>query len=81
MGTIHIKASHRGRLHADTGTPAGQPIPAAALAKAAHSPNAAVRRRAVFAENAKHWHHGGGGAAHHTAVAALIARHAKHGHS
>lgn len=57
--SIHIKASHKGLLHKDTGTPAGEHIPAKKLAKAEHSEDPAVRKRAVFAENAKHWNHGG----------------------
>lgn len=56
-GGIHIKASHKGLLHEDTGTPKGKKIPADKIEKAAHSKDAAVRKRAVFAENAKKWHH------------------------
>lgn len=56
---IHIKESHKGLLHKNLGVPAGSPIPAGKLAKAANSDNAAVRKRAVFAENAKHWNHRG----------------------
>jgi len=56
---INIKPSHKGLLHRDTHTPAGEHIPAGKLAKAEHSEDPAVRRRAVFAENSKHWHHGG----------------------
>ena len=55
---IKIKPSHKGLLHKNLGVKAGKPIPAAKLAKAANSKDAAVRKRAVFAENAKHWHHG-----------------------
>lgn len=55
---IHIKPSHKGLLHKDLGVPAGKPIPAGKLAAAKHSDNPAVRKRATFAENAKHWHHG-----------------------
>jgi hypothetical protein len=56
---IHIKKSHEGLLHKDLGVATDKPIPAKKLAKAEHSENAAVKKRAVFAENAKHWHHGG----------------------
>jgi hypothetical protein len=56
---IRIKASHKGLLHKNLGVAAGKPIPASKLAKAKNSSSAAVRKRAVFAENAKHWHHGG----------------------
>lgn len=55
---IHIKASHKGLLHKNLGVPAGKPIPAAKLAKAKNSSDPAVRKRATFAQNAKHWHHG-----------------------
>lgn len=54
---IHIKPSHEGLLHEDTGTPAGKPIPESKLEDASESQDPKVRRRAVFAENAKHWHH------------------------
>lgn len=57
---IHIKKSHKGLLHKDTGTPAGEPIPAAKLAAAKNSSDPAVRRRATFAVNAKHFDHSGG---------------------
>lgn len=57
---IYIKPSHRGLLHRDTGTPMGKKIPAAKLKKAERSKSAKVRRRAVFAENQKKWHHGAG---------------------
>lgn len=52
---IHIKSSHKGLLHKDTGTPSGQKIPEKKIKKAENSTNPAVRKRAVFAENAKHW--------------------------
>ncbi len=56
---IHIKASHKGLLHRDLGVKAGAPIPAKKLAAAKNSDSAAVRKRAVFAENAKKWAHKG----------------------
>jgi len=55
--TIHLKASHAGRLHRDLHVPLGQPIPAAKLEEALHSDDPAERKRAQFAENAKHFHH------------------------
>lgn len=58
---IHIKASHKGLLHKNLGVASGKPIPAAKLAKAKNSSSAAVRKRATFAENAKHWNHSGRG--------------------
>lgn len=53
--SINIKPSHKGLLHKDLGVASGKPIPAAKLEKAAHSSDPAVRKRAVFAENAKKW--------------------------
>lgn len=57
--SIHIKPSHKGLLHADLGVKQGSPIPAKKLEKAENSGSAAERKRAVFAENAKHWNHKG----------------------
>ena len=65
-GGIHIKPSHKGLLHEDLGVPegkksrrsGGKKIPAKKLKKAENSKDPAVRKRAVFAENAKKWHHG-----------------------
>lgn len=54
---IHIKPSHKGLLHKDLGVPQGNSIPTAKLRAATHSPNPKVRRRAIFAENAKGFHH------------------------
>lgn len=56
---VEIKPSHRGLLHRDLGVPVSQPIPAAALESAENSDSAALRRRAVFAENAKGFNHRG----------------------
>lgn len=56
---IHIQPSHKGLLHRDLGVKQGEPIPGKKLEKALHSEDPAVKKRAVFAENAKHWHHGG----------------------
>lgn len=55
---IKIKPSHKGLLHEDLGVAQGKPIPAGKLAKAKKSKNPAVKKRAVFAANAKKWHHG-----------------------
>lgn len=54
-GSIHIKPSHKGLLHKDLGVAAGKKIPEKKLEKAKHSSNPAERKRATFAENAKHW--------------------------
>lgn len=49
-----IKPSHRGLLHKELGVPQGKEIPEKKLEQAAHSDNAAERKRAVFAENFGH---------------------------
>jgi hypothetical protein len=49
-----IKPSHRGLLHKDLGVPQGEKIPEAKIEAAKHSPDKAVRKRAVFAENFGH---------------------------
>lgn len=54
-GESIIKPSHKGLLHDDTHTPAGEKIPQSKIKKAAHSEDPAVRKRAVFAENAAKW--------------------------
>lgn len=54
---IEIKPSHKGLLHRDLGVPQGQPIPESRLEAARNSPDPKVRRRAVFAENAKKFNH------------------------
>jgi hypothetical protein len=56
---IHIKPSHKGRLHRALGVPEGQPIPASKIAAAKNSSSSAVRKEATFAQNASHWNHGG----------------------
>lgn len=56
-GSIKIKPSHKGLLHKDLGVKAGSPIPEKKLEKAKNSSDPAVRKRATFAENAKHWSH------------------------
>ena len=58
-GGIHINPAHKGLLHKNLGVAADSPIPESKLESAENSSDPAVRKRAVFAENAKHWHHGG----------------------
>jgi oligoendopeptidase F len=53
--TIKIKKSHKGLLHRDLGVATGKKIPEAKLATAKKSKDPAVRKRATFAESAKHW--------------------------
>lgn len=59
MASIHIKKSHEGRLHTNTGTPQDQKIPMERLQAAKHSDSAAIRKQATFAINQRSWHHGG----------------------
>ena len=47
----------KGALHRDLGVPQGDKIPAKKIEKATHSDNETLRKRAQFAENAKHWQH------------------------
>lgn len=59
-GGIHIKPSHKGLLHKDLGVLAGEPIPEGKMEKAKAHASPAEKKRIVFAENAKKWHHGKG---------------------
>ena len=52
---INIKPSHKGRLHENLGVAKGKKIPAERLESAKHSKNAAVRKQANFALNARKW--------------------------
>ncbi len=54
---IHIKKSHKGALHRDLGVAQGKPIPVSKIKAAENSPDPAVRRRAQFADNARHFKH------------------------
>lgn len=54
---IHIKKPHEGLLHTDLGVKSGNKIPEAKLEKAINSSNPTIRKRAVFAENAKSFKH------------------------
>jgi hypothetical protein len=56
-GKPAIDPAHKGRLHEDLGVAADKPIPEAKLEKALHSTDPAEKKRAVFANNAKKWHH------------------------
>lgn len=53
-GGVHIKPSHRGRLHRDLGIPEGKPIPMAKKLAAKKSPNPRIRKEANFAVNFGH---------------------------
>lgn len=56
-GKINIKPENKGKLHKALGVPADKKIPEAKLAKAAKSSNPVLKKRAVFAENAKSFDH------------------------
>lgn len=51
----------KGALHKQLHVPSDKPIPSGKLDKALHSDNETLRKRAQFAENAKHFHHAEGG--------------------
>lgn len=53
-GGVHIKPSHRGRLHRDLGVPEGEKIPMAKKEAAKHSKNPRIRKEANFAVNFGH---------------------------
>lgn len=55
-GWIKGAIKHPGALHRDLGVPQGQKIPASKLAKAAHSSNPTLRRRANLAKTLKGMH-------------------------
>ncbi|MGH7749609.1 MAG: hypothetical protein ACREQ5_33310 [Candidatus Dormibacteria bacterium] len=52
---IHIKESHKGKLHAELGVAASKKIPAGKLATAKKNASPAEKKRIVFAQNAKKW--------------------------
>jgi len=54
---IHIKKSNKGLLHKNLGISDKKGIPLKSLVKAKHSSSPAVRKRATFAMNARHWSH------------------------
>ncbi len=59
-GGIHIKPSKVGSLHTHLGVSQGQKIPASKLAdKPGDSP--AIKKKKLFARNARTWHHQAGG--------------------
>lgn len=55
--SINIKPSHKGLLHKDLGKKSGTKLTEKDLIRAKNSGSAAERKRAVFAENARHWNH------------------------
>ena len=54
---INIKPSHKGLFHKDLGKKPGAKITEKDIERGEHSKSAAERKRAVFAENARHWNH------------------------
>lgn len=56
MDKIRIKPSRKGSLHKALGVPANSLIPAGRIQSALHgSPSPALKKKLVFAENAKKW--------------------------
>jgi hypothetical protein len=53
----YIDIKHPGALHKSLGVKQGEPIPASKLEKAIHSKNPLLKKRAVFAKNAKSFKH------------------------
>ena len=54
---IHIKAKNKGKLHKELGVKQGEPISEEKLEKAKANASPAEKKRIVFAENARKWHH------------------------
>lgn len=51
---IHLNPKHKGLLHEELHVPEGEKIPEAKIKKAEKSKNPAERKRAFFADTAKH---------------------------
>lgn len=64
---IHIKKENRGKFT----DYCGGKVTSACIAKGKNSPNAAIRKRATFAANARKWKHAKGGKAFVNGVSAL----------
>jgi len=54
---IKINPREKGTLRAFLGAKAGKDIPTAALNRAANSSDPAIKKKAVFAKNARKWKH------------------------
>lgn len=53
---IHIKESRRGSLHSALGVPLNKLIPTSTIkSKLAGNPSPAMKKKLVFAENARKW--------------------------
>lgn len=55
--SINIKPSRRGSLHKAVHVAQGKKIPLSKIKKAEHSKNPALRKKAQFADNARHFKH------------------------
>jgi len=55
---IKIKKSHEGLLHKNLGVKQGKKLSSSTLDKAKKNAGPAEKKRIVFAQNAKKWHHG-----------------------
>ncbi len=69
---IYIKESHKGLLHKNLGVKKGEKIPASKLV-VHKSDSATLKKRKVFAQNAKKWKHAYGGAAYLNPTSSNIA--------
>jgi hypothetical protein len=54
---IKIKKNHEGLLHEDLGVKPGEPIPLSKIAGAMKNAGPKLKKRLVFAENARKWNH------------------------
>jgi DNA-directed RNA polymerase subunit RPC12/RpoP len=54
-----LKGLKKGALHKELGVPEDKNIPQGKLEKASHSEDTLLKKRAIFAKNAKKWHHVG----------------------
>lgn len=53
---MHLKLKE-GAYHKQTGVPSDKKIPQSTIEKDKHSSNPLTKKRAVFADNARHWKH------------------------
>lgn len=56
---IKINPANKGKLREETHTKPGAKVSEKSIQKAENSKSPAERKRATFAENAKHWNHKG----------------------
>jgi hypothetical protein len=54
---INIKKSHKGLLHKNLGVSQKKKLTMDQIMQAVHSPNPAIRKRGIFAKNARSFKH------------------------